>query len=113
MRGAFSYACARRSLWQVAQRVLADAVPNGGSVTVVRGTVDSAGTSDPNPSVTRQQYSPSAVQNGELAVQVDTSSPAFVRVEVANSSGTQVACSNPIWLLRDLPNGVPAPRSPA
>ncbi len=94
-------------------RVLADAVPNGGSVTVVRGAVDSAGTSDPNPSVTRQQYSASAVQNGELAIQVDTSSPAFVRVEVANSSGTQVACSNPIWLLRDLPNGVPAPRSPA
>lgn len=93
-------------------RVRADGVPNGGSVTVVRGDVDSAGTADPNPSVTRQQYSASAVQNGELTVPVDTSSPAFVRVEVANSSGTQVACSNPVWLLRDLPSGLPAIRTP-
>ena len=62
--------------------------------------------------MTRQQYSASAVQNGELTVPVDTSSPAFVRVEVANSSGTQVACSNPVWLLRDLPSGLPAIRTP-
>jgi hypothetical protein len=97
---------------QRALRILADAVPNGGSVTVVRGRVDSAGTADPNPSVTRQQYSAAAVQNGELAVSVDTSSPAFVRVEVADSSGARVASSNPVWLLRDLPDGVPAGRLP-
>ncbi|MFC5177306.1 hypothetical protein [Nocardioides taihuensis] len=93
-------------------RVLADTVPNGGTVTVVRGGVDAAGTTDPNPSVTRQQYAAASVQNGELAVPVDTSSPAFVRVEVADSSGNLVAASNPVWLLRDLPAGVPAARLP-
>jgi hypothetical protein len=94
-------------------RVLADQVPNGGTVTVVRGDADAPGTSDPNPSVTRQQYSASAVQNGELAVPVDTSSPAFVRVEIANSAGSIVAYSNPVWLLRDQPASVPAARLPA
>jgi hypothetical protein len=94
-------------------RILADTVPNGGSVTVVRGGVDSAGTADPNPSVTRQQYAAASVQGGELAVPVDTSSPVFVRVEVADSSGARVASSNPVWLLRDLPDGVPAARLPA
>ncbi|MFL6181683.1 MAG: hypothetical protein ACJ73J_05190 [Actinomycetes bacterium] len=103
------------SVSQVNQRqlnLMATGVPTGGSLRVVRGTVDYAGTADPTPSTqVVATYSADQLVGGSVNLAVDTSVSRFVRTEVRNSSGTTVAVSNPVWLLRQQPpNGIPAAR---
>lgn len=103
------------SLSSVANRkvqVFASGLPSGGTVQVLRGNVDYAGTADPTPNtmviasftVTQAATSPT--------VTVDTTSSCFVRTIVRNYSGAVVGTSNPVWLLRQIPSsGIPVARA--
>ncbi len=94
-------------------RVSATGIPAGGSLAVVRGTVDYAGGSAPAPnSRTIASYSAGQLSGGSASLSVDTSSSAFVRTEVRDAGGAVVALSNPVWLLRQAPpGGIPAARA--
>ncbi|WP_144022850.1 hypothetical protein [Asanoa hainanensis] len=87
-------------------RILADQLPAGGTVRVVRGTVDLAGPTTPEPGTTVQDLAAAEFRRGYVDLKVDTSAPTFLRVEVrAAGSATPIALSNPVWLLRDTPAG--------
>ncbi|MDQ1733320.1 MAG: hypothetical protein QOK10_3479 [Pseudonocardiales bacterium] len=92
-------------------RVLLSGLPAGSSIWLVQGTVDNAGPSVPQPGTTSSQLTASDWSAGYVDVKVDTSAPRFVRVEVRSTAGDVIALSNPVWLLRDDPNGgIPANR---
>lgn len=94
-------------------RVSATGIPSGGSVKVVRGKVDYAGTAAPDPNTaTIASFSAGQLGGGSVSLSVDTKSSAFVRTQVLDSHGSVVALSNPIWLLRKAPpGGIPAARA--
>ncbi|HEX5016294.1 MAG TPA: hypothetical protein VFX15_01770 [Actinomycetes bacterium] len=93
--------------------LLATGMPAGSTLRVIRGTVDYAGTADPTPSTqVIATYTADQLSGGEVSLNVDTTTSRFVRTEVRNSSGTTIAVSNPVWLLRQQPpNGIPAARA--
>jgi hypothetical protein len=93
-------------------RVVASHLPTGGSVQVLRGEVDRAGQHDPTPNTTTIATIPASdFGTGSVTLPVDTTSPCFTRLSVKNSSGTVVAVSNPVWMLRRTPgSGIPAAR---
>lgn len=89
-------------------------IPAGGSVTLLQGAVDYAGTANPVPhtapirSWTDTQI---AAAGGTVTTPVDTSADSFVRAIVQDSHGGIVGTGNPVWLLqKPPPNGIPAPR---
>ncbi|MDQ1734801.1 MAG: hypothetical protein QOH56_1052 [Pseudonocardiales bacterium] len=86
-------------------RVLLNRLPADSSVWVVRGTVDGAGPSAPEPGTTSSQIPSSDWSRGYVDIKIDTSTPRFVRVEVRSGTGDVLALSNPVWLLRDDPDG--------
>jgi hypothetical protein len=93
-------------------RILADKLPAGSTVRVVRGTVDMAGPGVPEPGTTFQDIPAAEFKRGYVDLKVDTSAPRFVRVEVRTTAATPIALSNPVWLLRDNPDGgIPRHRS--
>jgi hypothetical protein len=97
------------------RRLVASAtrIPSGGSLRVLQGVVDYAGTASPTAN-TRVigSYPASSLTGGSVAQQVNTSKGSFVRTQVVNSSGTIIGVSNPVWLLRAAPPGaIPAPRA--
>ncbi len=97
------------------RKVVASAtqIPAGGSLQVLRGTVDYAGTAalTANTKVVAS-YTAAQVAGGSVTRWIDTSMSRFVRTRVLNSSGTVVGLSNPVWLLRSAPpGGIPAPRA--
>ena len=95
-------------------RILATGLPNGSTVDVVRGLVDYAGPSSPDPVTTKTTLPFSAFASGSTEVTVDTTASVFVRVVVRAPSGAVIAGSNPIWLLRsDPPLGIPLARRSA
>lgn len=86
--------------------VTATDCPTGGTVEVVQGVVDYAGTAAPTP---QTQVVASGGTGGPLPV--DTSQSSFVRCQVRDSAGAVVGLSNPVWLLREPPPaGIPAAR---
>jgi hypothetical protein len=93
-------------------QVTATKIPAGGSVRVVRGVVDYAGSGAPRPNTAVvKSFAPSDFVSGKASMNVDTSSSCFVRTQVVNSAGAVVAVSNPVWLLRSTPpNGIPTAR---
>ena len=97
------------------RRLVASAtgIPAGGSLRVLQGTVDYAGTA--NPTANTQvigSYPASGLVGGSVTQPVDTSKSSFVRTQVLNSSGAVVGLSNPVWLLRAAPpGGIPVPRA--
>jgi hypothetical protein len=93
-------------------QVTATKIPTGGSVRVVRGVVDYAGSGAPRPNTAVvKSFAPSDFVSGKATMNVDTSSSCFVRTQVVNSAGAVVAVSNPVWLLRSTPpNGIPTAR---
>jgi len=93
--------------------VMATDLPAGGSLRVVQGVVDYAGTATPRPSNREvATYPAAALATGSVELSVDTSTSSYVRTEVLDSTGSVVGLSNPIWLLRKTPpNGIPAARA--
>jgi hypothetical protein len=92
--------------------VTATGIPAGGSIQVVQGHVDYAGTSDPaaNTQVI-STYSDTVMAGGPVTLPVDTSAESFVRTQVRDAAGKVIALSNPAWLLQNIPpNGIPDPR---
>jgi hypothetical protein len=91
----------------------ATGVPAGGSLRVLQGVVDYAGTASPTANTkVIASYPASSLAGGSVARQVDTSKGSFVRTEVRNSAGTIIGASNPVWLLRAAPpGGIPVPRA--
>jgi hypothetical protein len=88
-------------------------VPGYGSLQVLQGQVDYAGTHGLQSNVrVIGNYSGSQLRSGQVTQWVNTGSPSFVRTQVLDSSGTVVALSNPVWLLRSQPpGGIPGPRA--
>ncbi|MGI5162143.1 hypothetical protein [Microbispora sp. CA-102843] len=87
--------------------LLVDGAAPMGSVTVSTAatrTVRAILTGLPADSVVR-------IVQGTVDLPIDTTAPRFVRVEVRDRTGTVLALSNPVWLLRDTPEaGIPAAR---
>jgi hypothetical protein len=104
------------SVARVPSRKLAAAatrIPAGGSLQILQGAVDYAGTTDlrANTKVIGT-YTASQLAGGSVTLPVDTTKSSFVRTQVRNGSGAVVGLSNPIWLLRAAPpHGIPARRS--
>lgn len=93
-------------------RAILTGLPADSVVRIVQGTVDLAGPSKPEPGTTYTEM-PSAEWStkGFVDLPIDTSAPRFVRVEVRDRTGTVLALSNPVWLLRDTSEGgIPAAR---
>jgi hypothetical protein len=92
--------------------VQATGLPKGGSLQVLQGAVDYAGTADPTPDTeVIATYTPKQLASGQATMAVDTSAESFVRTVVLSSSGAIVGASNPVWMLQNTPpNGIPAPR---
>jgi hypothetical protein len=93
--------------------VIATDLPTNGTLQVVQGVVDYAGSSAavPNTAVVAT-YSTADLSGGTVTLPVDTTQSSFVRTQVVDSAGTIVALSNPAWLLGEAPpNGIPAPRA--
>ena len=91
--------------------ILATDLPYGSTVDVVRGVVDYAGASSPDPVTTKTTLPLSAFAGGSTQVSIDTTTSVFVRVVVRSSTGKVIAGSNPVWLLRsDPPGGIPFAR---
>jgi len=90
--------------------IMAVGLPTGGSVQVVRGPVDYAGSSYPDPGTQVVTTVPAAdFATGSTTVPVDTTTSCFVRVTALSSTNVVVALSNPVGLLREAP---PLPISP-
>jgi len=94
--------------------VTATGIPAGGSLVVLQGAVDYAGSSEPL-SNTRQIASYTAAQlashGGSATLTADTTAESYLRTVVHDANGTTIAASNPVWLLRNTPpGGIPAPR---
>jgi hypothetical protein len=92
--------------------VQATGLPAGGSLQVLQGAVDYAGTADPTPDTkVIAAYTRKQLASGQATLAVDTSAESFVRTVVLNASGAIVGASNPVWMLQNTPpNGIPAPR---
>ncbi|MDQ3055139.1 MAG: hypothetical protein M3R66_15400, partial [Actinomycetota bacterium] len=96
-------------------KVTATSVPSGGSVEIVRGVVDYAGPGTPAPGTqVIKTFPATAFGTGNATVRVDTNQSSFVRSQVRDSTGTVIALSNPVWLLRENPPAgrtIPAARA--
>jgi hypothetical protein len=79
-------------------------IPAGGSLQVLQGVVDHAGTAElaANTRVIASQGAGDA-GGGSMASSIDTSQESFVRTQVLDASGKVIALSNPVWLLREKP----------
>ncbi len=88
-------------------------IPAGGSLQVLQGTVDHAGTADlaANTRVIAS-YGAGDVGGGSVGTSIDTSQHSFVRTQVLDGAGIIIGVSNPVWLLRSRPaRGIPAARA--
>ncbi|MDQ4037966.1 MAG: hypothetical protein M3313_06380, partial [Actinomycetota bacterium] len=96
-------------------KVTATSVPVGGSVDVVQRPVDYAGAGNPSPGTPVIKTLPAtALSTGTTEVRMTTDQSSFVRTQVRDSTGTVIALSNPVWLLRENPPGgraIPAARA--
>ena len=93
--------------------VIAAGIPAGGSVQVLQGAVDYAGTSGLASNATViASYPDTAFAGGSVTMPVSTSADSYVRTQVLAADGvTIVGLSNPVWLLQNVPpNGIPAAR---
>jgi len=90
----------------------ATAVPAGGRLQILQGTVDFAGAAELSANTkVIGSYSASQLTGRSVTQQVDTAKASFVRTQVLDSAGTPAGLSNPVWLLRAAPpGGIPAPR---
>jgi hypothetical protein len=89
-------------------------IPAGGSVTLLQGAVDHAGTANPAPNtkpIKKWTAAQVAAAGGTVTTAADTSADSFLRAIVSDSHGNTVGAGNPVWLLQNPPPaGIPAPR---
>jgi hypothetical protein len=88
-------------------------LPPAGSLQVLQGTVDYAGTADltANTKVIAS-YPASKLTSGSVKLSVSNAASSFLRTQVLNSAGSVIALSNPLWLLRSAPpGGIPEART--
>lgn len=84
-------------------------LPAGGSLEIVVGRVDDAGSADLTPAVERTRTPTAALARSGRTVALTPGSS--LRAEVRNADGTLVGFSNPVWVLGEEPaGGVPARR---
>ncbi len=84
--------------------VFASGVPSGGSLSVLRGDVDYAGTAAAVPSTAQiASFRDTELASGSVSLAVDSTTACFVRTAVTDAAGTVVALSNPVWLLHEEP----------
>jgi hypothetical protein len=90
----------------------ATAIPTGGSLQILQGTVDYAGAADLSANTkVIGSYAAGQLTGGSVVHRINTRKDSFVRTQVLDSAGTVVGLSNPVWLLRAAPpRGIPAPR---
>jgi hypothetical protein len=88
--------------------VVATNLPADGTVEVVVGVVDRAGTADLAPATRVTVLQPVLFETGSYTLPVATGSGVYVRTQVRRVDGTLIGASNPLWLLRDRP-GWPVP----
>jgi hypothetical protein len=81
-------------------------IPSGGTLQILRGTVDCAGTASlrANTQVVAT-YTAAQLASGSVTTTIDTSKSRFVRTMVRGAAGTAIGASNPVWLLRTAPPG--------
>lgn len=93
--------------------ITATSVPAGGSVQLLQGDVDYAGTGGLAANTKLiASYPAHDLANGPVKTTVDNSRGSFIRTQVLDSGGTVVGLSNPAWLLRSAPpGGIPGPRA--
>ncbi|MEO8477089.1 MAG: twin-arginine translocation signal domain-containing protein [Actinomycetota bacterium] len=95
-------------------QLMVTGAPAGGSVRLVRGPVDYAGSTVPDPNTVTQSFPAGDLSSGSVTVSIDTTASTFARTEILDATGRVVGGSNPIWLLRaDPPGGIPAARAVA
>lgn len=92
---------------------VATGLPTNSVLDVIQGTVDYAGSTAPAPNTSViASYSAADLAGGSVTLPINCSVSSFVRTQVVDSTGTIVALSNPVWLLREVPpQGIPAPRA--
>ena len=87
-------------------------MPAGSTLQILQGAVDYAGQqgSSANTKVIGS-YPAAQLAGGTVKQAVDTSAGSFLRTQIIASTGSIIATSNPVWLLRNPPpNGLPASR---
>lgn len=92
-------------------RIDVTGLPSGGAVQVVRGVVDYAGVSTPDPDTKVLTSKGGSDLQSTTEVAFDAGDDSFVRLQVVDGDGKVVAFGQPTWLLRKAPpHGVPAAR---
>ena len=104
------------SVSKVAKRQLvasATGIPRNGSLQVLQGRVDNAGTADVAADTKVIATYPAAdLAGGSVTLSVDNSASSFVRTQVLDKTGTVIGLSNPAWLYRSPPpGGIPPARA--
>ena len=84
-------------------KIHATSVPANWSIVVVSGVADEAGTSKLDPAVSNRTYAASDLVNGSIKVKVTSGASKFYRIELRDEGGIARAYSNPLWLLRAMP----------
>ena len=96
---------------EVPVELVATGVPADGSLEIITGAADLAGTADLQPAVTSQLVPAGDLVGGRHRLTVAPGAGAYVRTQVLAADGAVIAVSNPLWLLRaEPPHGIPAPR---
>ena len=87
-------------------------VPAGGHLEVLQGKVDYAGTDGLTDNAQLvASYPASQIGRNPVRLTVGNQTSSYVRAQVADASGTLIAMSNPVWLLRAAPpGGIPVAR---
>ncbi|MGZ4537420.1 MAG: hypothetical protein ACXVXE_17905, partial [Nocardioidaceae bacterium] len=85
-------------------------VPSGGSVQILQGHLDYAGTSDPTPNTQVVKTIGGTDLGPSVDVPLTADDASFFRVQVVDRSGAVVALGQPTWLLDQARTPVPAAR---
>ncbi|MDP9072846.1 MAG: hypothetical protein M3N98_01505 [Actinomycetota bacterium] len=87
------------------------AIPSRGSIEIIRGTVDDAGSHTPDPELRILTTASTPARGGDLQLPVDAGSACYFLARVRDADGHTVGFTNPCWSLpAPPPGGVPAAR---
>lgn len=92
-------------------RVEVTGIPTGGAVQLLRGDVDYAGATTPEPNTTVIETRTASELDANPEIALSDAENGFVRAQVVTSSGAVVGFGQPIWMLTAEPTtGVPSQR---